>query len=252
MDTSTDAMDYRPYLYPFEEGKGLSFDHNYRLCHLPLANASHPMVINHQPGKLYQEGYYALAKTSLVLMVHLEELISSKGFVEFEKAVKQAPFAHKVNWALYTRRKPLLHVTLCGGLEGNSIATLRLKTKDWLSQRKSPDKLIIRGAFVGQMNTGRIYLKAYTLKGEGNNEHENPWLIGLQNHFEAKQSPIILLGLYNLTESLNPDEAKALNELLLAYWAVQFLEKEVSLSNLRLVTTNNDLILDATLDEING
>ncbi len=176
----------------FVMGEGLSLDERYRLAHLPLVAPDHPAVIPARAGTDYNRGRHPRV-SSLVVPVPWRELFAANNFRELERDMKDSPFAPKVAWDLVERRRERLHATLCGA----SVITDQQRRQ---LAKIAPIKVELRGLFSGDVNVGRLYLRAYPEQRNGANPFHQ-----IQRVLGRPETSLYLVGLYNLTDHLTRD-----------------------------------------------
>lgn len=229
-----DALGYLRSRTDFTDGKPLRLDESYRLAHLPLIAPDHPDVIASRPGKHYERGRHP-AVTSLVLPIDADTLAASANFQTMESELRTAPIARKIAWDLLPRRAALLHATLCG-----SLGPLTEEQSQRL-ESLPPFRVVLRGLFSGNVNLGRFYLRLYPQRRDGKNPID-----AIQAALGRPAGDLYLVGLYNLLDHLDPSETAALAALIERHWQTDLLEVEVD--RLWLLTSRDDLVLDAGIE----
>ena len=145
----------------FIPGEELAFDEAYRLAHLPLVAPHHPGVIPARNGAYYDRGRHPRV-FSLVLPVPWRLLSESPAYRDLDRELRAASFAPKIAWELAGQRRDRLHATLCGSLavgqEQPPVITGRQRRE---LARLGPIRVELRGLFSGNVNIGRLYLRAY-------------------------------------------------------------------------------------------
>ncbi len=242
-DTTTAFCDdaelgYRRVLTPFRDGEGLRLDETYRLAQLPLVVPDHPAVIPDMPGRYYRMGRHAVVH-SLVMMIDPDALEASGAFGALDAEMRAAPFAAKVAWTMPPRRRHRLHATLCGELPGPPF--LDGKARAALAAIGAME-VEIRGLLSGNINIGRLYLKAYPERRGGENA-----LHLIQRALGYRPSDLHVVGLYNLTDDLDAAETAALRDLLLRWWDVPL--ARLRIDSLAVLMSRDDLVLDAAIVE---
>lgn len=236
-------LKYNIYRYNFDNREKLKFDETYCLQQLPLVNPDHPKVLHRNEVSDYKDGYYDQARNSLVVLIPLKKLLKSESFRMFHNDVVNAPFGSKINWRIFDRRLDLTHITICRGLSEWSLTDIKAQTKSLLKALDRTYKVQVRGAFIGKLNTGRIYLKSYPeiLERETNIFQK------IQYEFDKTPSAVYPLGLYNVFEELDSIESHSLRMLIKKYWNSNFAEINLTSNSLAIIKTHNDLILDSTI-----
>jgi len=236
-----DAMlGYQRSRTAFAPGATLTLDETYRLAHLPLVAPDHPGVIARRAGTDYEFGRHARV-FSLVLPVVDAALSAAPTFLALENDLRAAPFADKIAWDLLPRRSGRLHATICGSLGVGTAPTITIEQRLALATI-GPVAVQLRGLFSGNINRGRLYLRAYPELRDG------------QNLFHAVQiamgrptTDLYLVGLYNLIDDLDVAETAALAALIERHWDRPLLSYEASA--LWLLGSCDDLVLDAAVVE---
>lgn len=224
----------------FEPGKPLLLDEAYRLAHLPLVAPHHPGVIANLPGRFYDMGRHP-SVFSLVLPVDDAALRASPAFIAMESELKTAPFAAKIAWDILPRRAARLHATLCGSLGTDVPPSIAPAAREALGDL-GPLTVELRGLFSGNVNRGRLYLRAYPeRRGRQNVFH------AVQSALGRQQTDLYVVGLYNLTDDLAPAEAAALADIVERWWHRPLLRFEAR--DLWLLGARDDLVLDAAITE---
>jgi len=225
----------------FAENHPLLLDEPYRLAHLPLVARGHPNVIARQEGRFYEMGQHPTV-FSLVLPIDEALLAASAALARLDDELRRAPFARKIAWDLLPRRADRLHATLCGTLSTGQAPLLDRKTREAIAAI-GPFQVELRGLFSGNVNRGRLYLRAYPEKRGGLNP-----LQAIQNALGRAPSDLYLIGLYNLTDHLDAEETAALAELIARWWDEPLLRFEAT--TLWLLGCRDDLVLDADLVDV--
>ncbi|MBN9086123.1 MAG: hypothetical protein J0J01_04365 [Reyranella sp.] len=213
---------------PFAAGEGFALDQSYRLAHLPLVAPHHPRVIASAPGKDYAMGRHGKAVSLALPVPDVDHLL--------EPELRTMPFAHKIAWDIVTRRRGKLHATLCGapvtldGAQRYALAGI------------GPITVELRGLFSGTVNHGRLYLRVYPEKRDGEN-----LLARIQRLLARRETGLYLVGLHNLTDDLDFREAAALAALIERWWDRPILRWQVEA--LWLLEAWDDLVLDGGVGE---
>ncbi|HYY83330.1 MAG TPA: hypothetical protein VE686_02370 [Beijerinckiaceae bacterium] len=223
----------------FDPGAGLVLDEAYRLAHLPLVAPGHPRVIASREGSDYTMGRHARV-FSLVLPVSAAELAVSDAYKTLERELRSAPFADKIAWNLLERRGAKLHATVCGSLGTGDPPTLGSEVRRELS-RIGPIAVEVRGLFSGNVNVGRLYLRVYPERRDGNVLHR------IQRALGRAETDLYLVGVYNFVDDLDPGQAAALAQILDVWWHRPLLRFETDV--LWLLGATDDLVLDAAVVE---
>jgi hypothetical protein len=237
-----DELGYARSRTRFAAGAGLKLDENYRFAHLPLVAPAHPDIIaartGTRPGATYAMGRHDRTY-SLVLPVPGEALARSAAYLDLESELRAAPFARKVAWDVLPRRQAKLHATICGGL-GERPALSRDDRRALAGI--GPVGVELRGLFSGNINVGRLYLRAYPERRAGANVFQQ-----IQRALGRNETDLYVVGLYNLTDHLDGKEAKALSALLDRWWDRPILRFRAD--SLWLLGASDDLVLDSAAAE---
>ena len=240
---SDSQLGYERSRTKFAAGAGLKLDENYRFAHLPLVAPDHPDVIacrpSTEPGASYAMGRHART-FSVVLPIPHALLAASEAFLEIESALRSAPLAGKIAWSLLPRRQQKLHATICGGL--GPMALLRERDRRSLAAI-GPVSVELRGLFSGDVNVGRLYLRAYPEQRFGQNAFQS-----IQRALGRRETDLFVVGLYNLTDHLDAGEAAALAALLNTFWDRPLLRFEAR--ELWLLGASDDLVLTGQVEDV--
>lgn len=224
----------------FQPGEGLTLDETYRLAHLPLVAPSHPRIIATREGSSYVMGRHERV-FSLVLPVPGDALAQAPAYHDLDEAMRAAPFAGKIAWSLLDRRRSKLHATICGSLSTGEPPTLdRSRLRDL--RGVGPITVELRGLFSGNVNRGRLYLRAYPESRKGENVFRQ-----IQRSLGCRETDLYVVGLYNMTDDLDSPEAAALASLLDRWWDRPILRYEID--HLWLMGATDDLVLDSVIAE---
>ena len=224
----------------FDTGEGLALDETYRLAHLPLVAPDHPRVIETREGSSYVMGRHERV-FSLVLPVHSDLLNQSPAYRDLDAAMRASPFAGKIAWDLLDRRRDKLHATICGSLSTGTPPALDQDKRRALTEL-GPITVELRGLFSGNVNRGRLYLRAYPECRNGENVFRR-----IQRSLGCRETDLYVVGLYNMTDDLDPDETAALASLIDRWWDRTILQFDID--HLWLMGACDDLVLDSTIAE---
>ncbi len=236
-----DAMlGYQRSRTAFAPGASFTLDEAYRLAHLPLVAPAHPGVIARRAGTDYEFGRHARI-FSLVLPIDDTALRASPAFQALENELRASPFAEKIAWDLLPRRADRLHATICGSW---GIGEAPVITPE---QRRAlvaigPVSVQLRGLFSGNINRGRLYLRAYPDLRDGRNAFH-----AIQTAMGRPTTDLYLVGLYNLIDDLDAAETAALAALIERHWESELLSWRADA--LWLLGSYDDLVLDAAVSE---
>jgi hypothetical protein len=237
---SDDELDYLASRTRLEQGQGLLLDEAYRLAHLPLVAPNHPSVIARREGRdgrSYEMGRHERVFT-LVLSVADELLKRSAAYQALEAELRASPLSPKIAWRIFERRRHKLHATVCGSLAtGEQPPVLDAGQRDAL-RRLGPVTVELRGLFSGNVNLGRLYLRAYPEKRDGQNVFHR-----IQQALGRRTTGVHVVGIYNLNDDLDASECSILSEILRRWWDRPIARFQVEA--LWLLGTNDDLLLDS-------
>jgi hypothetical protein len=223
-----DELGYRASRTRFVAGQGLALDEGYRLVHLPLVAPDHPKVIPRLPGKAFEMGRHDKVRSLVLPVPDVDHLL--------EAELRAEPFAAKIAWDVARRRRGKLHATLrgppvaLGPVQREALADL------------GPITVELRGLFSGNINLGRLYLRVYPEKRDGEDV-----LARVQRLVGGRQTGLYLVGLYNFTDDLDAREAAALAALIDRWWDRPILRWQVEA--LWLLAAWDHLVLDGGVEE---
>lgn len=235
-----DDLGYRGARTAFVDGLGLRLDEAYRLAHLPLVASGHPDVIVSKPGAPYFNGRHPRVR-SLALHVPWRALADSAEFAALEAELRRAAFAGKIAWAAGERRRDRLHATVCGSLGVGAPPALSAAQRTALARLDAFD-VELRGLFSGNVNVGRLYLRAYPER-----RAEGDALRLVQRSLGRAESGLYLVGLWNLTDHLDAAQAAELAALIEAWWNRPLARLRVE--RLRVIAATDDLCLDGGFED---
>jgi hypothetical protein len=236
--SSDDTLGYRRSLTDFSTP--LALDESYRLAHLPLLAPEHPRAIPRLDGRDYEMGRHAEI-FSLVMPVPQDAPDASPAWRELEAELRAAPFGGKIAWDLLPKRAARLHATIVGSLGRGERPAIAPEIRARLAAI-APFEVELRGLFSGNVNLGRLYLRAYPQQAPGLNPFQQ-----IQQAFGRPAGDLYLLGYYNLIDDLDPQETRALAALLARWWDRPLLRLRVDA--LWLMGASDDLVLDSRITE---
>ncbi len=239
---SDEDLGYRRSRTKFASGEGLVLDEAYRLAHLPLVATDHPGVIRSRPDTYYTMGRHPCAH-SLVLPVSERSLESSSAYLALDAELRAAPFASKIAWELLPRRRTKLHATICGSLAIGEDAPALDEAQRKALLDIGPFAVELRGLFSGNVNVGRLYLRVYPERRRGENI-----LKKIQRALGRRETDLYVVGLWNLTDDLDPSEATSLKETIDRWWDRPILSLEID--RLWLLAASDDLVLESNVTEV--
>jgi hypothetical protein len=237
-----DELEYLANQTQFELGQGFLLDEAYRLAHLPLVAPHHLRVIARREGRTYEMGRHEPV-FSLVLPIADALLRRSAAYLALEAELKASPLAPKIAWNVVERRRHKLHATLCGSLAtGETPPVLDAAQGDAL-KRLGPVTVELRGLFSGNVNRGRLYLRAYPEKRDGLNMFHR-----IQQVLGRRMTNLYVVGIYNLTDDLDASECSILSALLARWWDRSIVTFQAEA--LWLLGATDDLVLGPETAEI--
>jgi hypothetical protein len=236
-----DELGYDRSRTRFAAGQGLTLDEAYRLAHLPLVAPDHPAVIAARDGTYYDRGRHP-KMFSLALPVPWQTLSASAAFRALDDELRASPFASKIAWEFMARRRDRLHATVCGSLAVGEAAPQITSAQRRALSGLGPIHIELRGLFSGNVNVGRLYLRVYPERREGDNV-----LRRVQRVLGRRETDLYVVGLYSLTDNLSAAEAAALMTLLERWWSRPILRLDAT--HLWLLWARDDLVLDGAVAE---
>ena len=180
---------------------------------------------------------------SLVLPVADDLLQQSTAYRQLDAELRTSPFAGKIAWDLLPRRQAKIHATVCGSLAtGEDAPCFDLGQRQALTELGT-FSVELRGLFSGDINVGQLYLRVYPEKRQGQNV-----LRRIQQALGCRETDLYVVGLWNLTDDLDPPEAAALRGIIKRWWDHPFLTLEAD--HLWLLAASDDLVLESQVTEI--
>jgi hypothetical protein len=238
-----DELDYLASRTQFGQGQGLLLDESYRLAHLPLVAPDHPRVIPRREGRPYEKGRRHERVFSLVLPIADELLRRSTAYLALEAELRASPIAPKIAWNIVERRRHKLHATICSTLATGETPPVLDGAQRAGLRRLGPVDVELRGLFSGNVNQGRLYLRAYPEKRDGLNMFHR-----IQQVMGRRVTGLYVVGLYNLIDDLDASECSILAELLARWWERPIVRFQVEA--LCLLGATDDLVLDPEMAEM--
>ena len=182
-------------------------------------------------------GHYVTPKTSIVLPIDYDVLVSDAKFLQMNDELQRASFNSKIAWPLCDQRKDKLHATLVSGLKSADAAchqtALIAATANLL-----PLSFEMKGLFLGKINTGRMYLPVYPQMVSAEN-----FLSKIQIACGSRCSYFYAVDYYNFVEELDADATMELSALL-SKWQNTVVSTQPAKA-LWIMQTNDDLVLSA-------
>ena len=231
-----EGLDYHKNRYPFAAGDALTLDVAYRANQLPLLRPDDPRVIARLAGSDAHMGRYAASRFSVAALFDWELFDESAAFRQMVRALRDSAISGKIDWAMFERRRKLLHATICARVERSMSPDEAVNRLDAL-QAIGPFAVRVTGLWVGnQFNRGRFYLPLYPeLRGNDNTIH------AVQRRFGAPITNFYAIGLINIVADLDVEETTALERLVRAFGDRTLSETVVT--QMSLIQTNDDLVL---------
>ena len=233
-------LDYRVHAFRADEGTGLRLDAAYSVFHLPLVNAAHPDAVLHDPAIGIDHGRFREPRRSLVAFVSWDELDETSALSTSIERVRRASFSPKVAWDSFAARHDRLHVSIAS--LGGELDVERVRRCLPLI---GPLELRVCGLWAGRIrNTGRLYLPCYpcSVAGERHNALQE-----LQRMAELPVTRFFGIGILNLTDHLNPEEAQELVDITSASSVVEIARYRIR--TLSIIDTYDSLLNDFTVIE---
>lgn len=232
---------YSEHSWQAQPTVGLTLDESYRRNHLPLVAPQHVDAVHSCSTTDYVHGRYAQERISVVALMP-DSLFHTPAMTSWLTAMRRAPFAHKVAWAMHERRLHRLHATVSGRLN------LRL-SPDQIEE--AVDALAVLHAFAVRAlgpwlgrhrNNGRLYLPLAPI--HSTRQTVNP-LYEAQRMLGQSPTDLFVLGLLQFTDHLTPAEASHLVAILTEYAGVGVFDAYID--ELAVIATHDDLILDSVV-----
>lgn len=236
-----DELGYLRSRTRFIPGEGLTLDEAYRVAHLPLVAPQHPRVIARREGSGYEMGRHERI-FSLVLPIPGQALRRSAAYRTLAREVAASPFARKIAWTVLKQRQNKLHATICGSLSVGETPPVLDAGKRRELARLGPVQVELRGLFSGNVNLGRLYLRAYPERRHGSNMFQR-----IQKLLGRPETDLYVVGLYSLIDDLRADESSALAEMVERWWDKKILRFQADA--LWLLGARDDLVLDSAVAE---
>ncbi|MFE4948938.1 hypothetical protein ACFQ9V_02420 [Leifsonia sp. NPDC056665] len=213
-------------------GEGLTFDEQYRAAQLPLVSPEHPRALDCLSGRDYHKGRYERARVSIVGDLG-RPFLAQDTCRHLLRRLEASTFAEKVAFELIETRAPNIHCTLVGDI--NPTSDQRNDANQLL--REAPALMpVMHGPFIGQFNRGRIYLPL-----EFTRCSDMGLLDALSAVFGRKRQRFIAIGLVNLRDELDAQEAQDLSTILTD---LNRTRTQLPITALSWTSTNDDLTLE--------
>jgi hypothetical protein len=237
-----EELGYGRSRFLFAAGTGFRLDEAYRLAHLPLVAPAHPDVIGARAGTSYRMGRRERV-VSLVVPVPGGVLRRSQAYREMDERLRAQSFAGKMAWSVLDERWDKLHVTVCGSLRTGDEPLVIHPDQVEALRTIGPISVELRGLFLGNVNRGRIYLRAYPEKRDGRNLFHR-----VQEILGCRRTNLYVVGLHNLQDHLDPAETRDLAGFVEQWWDRTILR--FTADRLWLLASTDDLVLDSRVEQI--
>ena len=234
---SDDELGYEQSRTRLRAGEPLRMDEVYRYAHLPLIAPDHPATIRANPAKGYRIGRHEMSY-SLVVPVPAAALARSDAYQALERELRAASFGRKIAWDLLERRQSRLHATICGSLPAGA-SPIPGALVDALI-RLGPIRVQLRGFFSGNLNVGRLYLRTYPERRDGENLFQR-----IQTILGRPQTKLYLVGMFNLLDDLDASETAELLTLVQEAWDREI--ADLTVTELWVLCAADDLVLDSEI-----
>jgi hypothetical protein len=219
----------------FGADEALTFDHSYRLTHLPLVSPGHPLAIRAVPGQNYDNGRYDDPRYSVVVPVDAAELTGSPRFRLVDDELRAASFSGKIAWDICERRASKLHASVVNDLAASDMEACAASLARMLPSLRTLS-FRLGGPFIGDRNTGRLYFPVYPRIVAGRDSFAL-----MQEAVGAKLTRFYAVGYYHFKDELDRRETADLARLL-ERWRDTHLA-ELRLSTVVVQATNDNLTL---------
>jgi hypothetical protein len=218
-----EALDYAKNCFRFETGAPLTLDVAYLANQLPL--------LRDEPSARYEP-----SRRSVVTFFPPTLFDESEAYRDMMAALRASVLAPKIDWAMFGRRRELLHATICGRVEQRMSGNEAMARFDAL-RGTGPFRVRVTGLWVGrEFNRGRFYFPLYPEVRYGENAIQT-----LQRAFGLPTTNFYAIGAINLTADLDAAETAALGEIVRHFGDATLFE--TTITELALTDTNDDLLL---------
>jgi hypothetical protein len=189
-----------------------------------------------RPGTPYVMGLRP-RRFSLVLPVPHDALMRSDVYRALDRELRSTRFAAKIAWDMAERRRDKLHATICGTLAAGESPTIAPEARRAIAAI-GPLTAELRGLFSGNVNIGRLYLRVYPERRDGVNAFQL-----VQRALGCRTTDVYLVGLHNLIDPLDADDAAALAAIIERWWHEPLMR--LAIDHLVLLSSGDDLALDS-------
>jgi hypothetical protein len=219
----SDTLDYARNRFRFDPGATLTLDAAYLANQLPL--------LRDEPSARYEP-----SRRSVVIFVPASLFDESEPYRDMMAALRTSMVAPKIDWAMFERRRGLLHATICGRVEQRMTNEESIARFDAL-RGVGPFRVRVTGLWVSrEFNRGRCYIPLYPEARDGENA-----IHAIQRAFGSPTTNFYAIGAINLIADLEAAETTALGDIVRCFGdAVLF---ETTITQLALTETNDDLLL---------
>jgi hypothetical protein len=220
-------LDYAKNCFRFDTGATLTLDTAYLANQLPL--------LRDEPSARYEP-----SRRSVVIFVPPALFDGSEAYRDMMAALRTSVLAPRIDWAMFERRRELLHATICGRVEQRMSGDEAIARFDALRGIK-PFRVRVTGLWVGrEFNRGRFYFPLYPETRDGENAIHT-----LQRAFGSPVTNFYAVGAINLTADLDGAETAALGDIVRHFGDTTLFE--TTIGELALTDTNDDLLLSGKI-----
>jgi hypothetical protein len=220
---ASDALDYGKNRFRFEDGAALTLDAAYLANQLPL--------LRDEPSARYEP-----SRRSVVTFFPPALFDESEACRDMMALLRAAAIAPKVDWAMFERRRELLHATICGRVEQRMSGDEAIARFDAL-RGITPFRVRVTGLWISrEFNRGRFYFPLTPEIRDGANSIHT-----IQRAFGSPTTNFYAIGAINLAADLDAAETAALGEIVRRFGDTALFETTVT--ELALIDTNDDLLL---------
>ncbi len=219
----------------YDGSHDLRFDRHYRVAQLPLVDSNHPLALNVDSDKNYRYGHRE-AKQSMIIPIDGDALFESQNLKDFVHRISNTSVGRKICWDMKRIRHEKLHATICGFSSQSALPKLPFET----IQGIHAFSFELRGLFMGNFNTGRIYICLYP-----ECEEDTPITDRITDAIGIPANRLLLCGFLNLKEELTATEAKVLDELCSAASSIVFGSQVCE--ELIILESTDDLVLNSRI-----
>jgi hypothetical protein len=220
-------LDYAKNCFRFDTGATLTLDAAYLANQLPL--------LRDEPSARYEP-----SRRSVVIFVPPTLFDESETYRDMMAALRASVLAPRIDWAMFERRRELLHATICGRVEQRMSGDEAIARFDAL-RGTGPFRVRVTGLWVSrEFNRGRFYLPFYPEMRDGENA-----IHIVQRAFGSPTTNFYAIGAINLTADLDATETAALGDIVRHFGDATLFE--ATITELALTDTNDDLLLSGII-----